>query len=153
MVQWFWDRSRRKSPQRLDQGQRARTIIKMLRQGSIVADVLDQHDPRPSAISISFLGRPARTSRDLARFAIAGDALIVPVFLLRGPLDESTHAQFTLIINQPIDHRSLRQTQRNVLVSEITHCCIQQIESVIMRAPEQWMWLHRRWKVAPKQMR
>ena len=150
VAQWFWDRSRREGPRRLDQGQRARAIINLLKQGGVIADVLDQHDPRSSALSISFLGRSAQTSGDLARIAIASDALIVPIFLLRGPMHDHNTSKFTLLIGQTIDHRSISHSQRDQVIREITQRCLQQIESIIVRVPEQWMWLHRRWKSPPK---
>ena len=152
VAQWLWDRSRRASPKRLDQGKRAREIVSLLRRGGVVADVLDQHDPRNSALALSFLGRTAYTSGDLARLAIASDALIIPLFLIRGSSDHSTdhQARFTLIVGTPIDHQMWDQSQRALKITEITQQCLDHIETVIIRAPEQWMWLHRRWKIRPK---
>lgn len=153
IAQRLWDRSRRSMPSRLDQAGSGRVATRSLRAGGVIADVLDQHDPRPQALSLSFLGREAQTSGDLARLALLGDALIVPVFLLRGHLGRAERANLTppprprtLSIGSPIDPRAFQDLDKAELIKTLTQACLTQIEREVLRAPEQWLWLHRRWK-------
>ena len=152
IAQSIWDFSRRRGPKRFDQGNRALTIIKSLKRGQLIADVLDQHDPRPNALTLSFLGRPAKTSRDLARMALLSDAIIIPMFLYRGHLVESDSTgkmNHTLSIGPIIDPRMLPETlDKEQKINHLTQLCVAEIEQAIHRAPEQWLWLHRRWKIS-----
>ena len=131
-VQSLWDFLRLKSPHRLDQGSRARFIIHALRRGEIVADVLDQHDARPRSRQLSFFHQPAWTSLDIARFTRLTNALILPIFTWR---DGNQHHIEIGQAYSPIES-DLLQTQK----------LLERIEEVILKHPEQWLWIHRRWK-------
>ena len=156
LAQHLWDRSRRQAPARLDRGARGRIAAKTLRSGGVIADVLDQHDPRPRAITLNFLGREAQTSGDLARLALMSDALIVPLFLLRGDVgiegqrceakEGAQASRLSLLVGDVIDARDYRELPHSEAVKAISQSCLHNIERAILRAPEQWMWLHRRWK-------
>ena len=144
-AQYLWDRSRSQSPQRLDRGERAKYLVKALKGGAAVADVLDQHDPKSNAFSCLFLGRPAYTSPDLARIAVLSEAIIIPIFLIRMPQGSY---QYKLKLCSAIDPLNIQQpslSNKDVLY-QITQCCCDQISKIIRLYPEQWMWIHRRWK-------
>ena len=162
LAQYLWDRSRQDSPPRLDRGPRARAAKRALKSGAIVADVLDQHDPRTGASRLLFLGRPAWTSNDPARLALVGDALLLPLFLTRGVSSTDIHSardhltRLTLHVGAPIDPKLYKASQDASTMSKdcihkrciewATRRCLTEIEAAIRRTPEQWLWLHRRWK-------
>ena len=147
-AQRLWDRSRRSAAARLDQGKhRGRSIIGALQRRECIGAVLDQHDPRPSAIKCSFLGRVAATSPDLVRAALITNALIVPVFLARN----CSHDLYTrrLHIFSPIDPQlqSNHLGSRTERITYLTQRCCDEIEKAIVMYPSQWLWIHRRWKL------
>jgi lauroyl/myristoyl acyltransferase len=146
-LQKLWDVSRKHSAQRLDEGFRAKTIVESLRKGALLADVLDQHCPDKKALKCIFMGRLAATSTDLTRFALLGNALIVPVFLVRTSSEQGGgyHLHIfdvidpNLYLNQGLPHAEV--------LFKVTQKCCEQIEKAIELSPEQWLWIHRRWKV------
>jgi KDO2-lipid IV(A) lauroyltransferase len=134
----FWMEQRRRCGVRLLPAVgSARAIVRALRRNEVVAMVLDQHEPQ--GVPVTFFGRPAATGTALARLALLSDAPVVPAFLLR------EERGFRLAVHDPLelvrtaDHRSdvISNTRRFTQVLQV------EIES----APEQWLWLHRRWKV------
>ena len=145
-VQWLWDKSRRTFLPRIDQGQRARLIMNLLKEGGAIADVLDQHSPSKKAIHCKFLGRLAATSCDLSRYALASDALIVPIFLLRE--SEQAH-HYRLKVLEIIDPRNYlaQGYSREKSITKLTQASCDRISEIVSLYPEQWLWIHRRWKL------
>ena len=145
-IQWLWDKSRRKFLPRIDQGQRARLIMNLLQEGGAIADVLDQHSSSKKAIPCRFLGRLAATSCDLSRYALASDALIVPIFLLREP-EQANH--YRLKVLKIIDPRGYlaQGYSREKSIVKLTQASCDRISEIVSLYPEQWLWIHRRWKL------
>lgn len=96
--------------------------------GTLLFDV-DVH----GAMVIDFLGHPARTASSAADLALRLDALVVPYFGIRQPDGLS----FEAAIEAPITHSDPRR-----MMIEMTR----RLEARIEAHPEQWFWVHRRWK-------
>ena len=131
-IQSIWDLLRLKSPRRLDQGWRARFILQALKRGEVVADVLDQHDARTRSCQLSFFYQPAWTSLDIARFSRLSGVCILPIFTWR---EGNYHHIEIGHLCSPLESDEI-QTQRLLNI----------IEDAILKHPEQWLWIHRRWK-------
>jgi KDO2-lipid IV(A) lauroyltransferase len=134
----YWMRARERCGVSLlpDSGS-ARRVVAALRRGEAVAMVLDQHQPGGTAVP--FFGRPAATATSLARLALATGAPVVPVFLVRDGL------RFRLRVHDPV--QLVRTGRRSTDIIRNTALFVQTLEQEIARYPEQWLWLHRRWKI------
>jgi KDO2-lipid IV(A) lauroyltransferase len=118
--------------------QSVRASLKILRQNELLGFILDQNRPREQGIFVDFFGRPACTSPGLAIIASQTQAPIVPVFIHRTP--EGNHVlQILPIIEPPPDREPETIRQATQAYTKI-------IEDQIRQYPEQWIWLHRRWK-------
>jgi KDO2-lipid IV(A) lauroyltransferase len=113
-------------------------VLDALRRGRMVGILLDQNATRAEGIFAPFFGTPASTSRGLAVIALRTEAPVVPVFIRR--LERGRH----LIEVGPV----LPPTERDVIA--FTASFNEAIEKAIRRAPEQWFWLHERWKTRPR---
>jgi KDO2-lipid IV(A) lauroyltransferase len=113
----------------------ARAVVAALRRNEAVAVVLDQHEPE--GVVLPFFGRPAATGTSLARLARATGAPVVPAFLVRVP------AGFHLDLLEPI------RVGRTADVRQFTALFLETLEKEIRSHSDQWLWLHRRWKVRP----
>ena len=82
---------------------------------------------------IPFLGKPAPTATSAAEIALKTGAVLIPMFGLR--CEDSR--LFKIILNAPIAHS-------NAL--EMTMEMTKQLEEMVNDNPEQWFWIHRRWK-------
>ena len=113
-------------------------VLDALRRGRMVGILLDQNATRAEGIFAPFFGTPASTSRGLAVIALRTEAPVVPVFIRR--LERGRH----LIEVGPV----VPPPERDVVA--FTTSFNEAIEKAIRRAPEQWFWLHKRWKTRPR---
>jgi Kdo2-lipid IVA lauroyltransferase/acyltransferase len=133
------ERLRRRTGAELISKRRAlRDVLDALRRGRMVGILLDQNATRAEGIFVPFFGTLASTSRSLAVLALRTEAPVVPVFIRR--LEDGRHL---------IEVRPLLPPPEGDVVA-LTACFNETIEAAIRRAPEQWFWLHRRWKTRPR---
>jgi Kdo2-lipid IVA lauroyltransferase/acyltransferase len=115
----------------------ARQMINAVRSGGILAFLLDQN-MRTESVKVPFFGRPALTPIGPVKFAIRTEAMVVTALQERRP--DGTHH---IRISEPI---ACKRTDDPVaLAARITR----DIEEHIRRVPEQWVWMHDRWKERP----
>jgi len=113
-----------------------------LRANGLLGILPDQHS-RKGSLLVDFLGRPAWTVRSPAVLALRTGAAIIPAFCLRRE-DDSLRA----IVLDEIDTDSLHQLDRDEATVELTRRINAVLEEQILAHPDQWLWLHNRWKAA-----
>ncbi len=117
----------------------AREMLRVLRKGGGIGILPDQHAHPPDAVLVPFFGRPAATTSALARLAERTGALILPASAFRiGP------CRYRLVFEEPIDVRTLPEEERTpeALTARINAV----VEAMVRRHPDQWLWLHDRWR-------
>jgi KDO2-lipid IV(A) lauroyltransferase len=119
-----------------------REMLKALRRGLGVAIVIDQ-DARRRGIFVPFFGRPSSTTPTLASLALKTGAAVVPVFSVprRDGSYDVTYEPEVVIEDTGDPEADVRR---------ITAHCTAIIERWVRLHPEIWLWMHRRWKTAPK---
>ncbi|MEA2650160.1 MAG: Kdo2-lipid lauroyltransferase/acyltransferase [Candidatus Binataceae bacterium] len=118
-----------------------REVLRLLRQNWMVAVPLDL-DVR-NGVFVDFFSLKAATSDALARVAIATRAPVLPAFMVR----EGTSTRHLITLLPPIE--ALRGGDRDEAVRSYTLQFTAIIETMIRRHPDQWNWIHRRWKTRP----
>jgi KDO2-lipid IV(A) lauroyltransferase len=113
-------------------------IVDALRSGRIVGILLDQNASRREGVFVPFFGVPASTSKGMALIALRTGAPVLPVFIRRRP--DGRHV---------VDAGPPVPVPADGDVVAFTRAFNEAIEAAIRRAPEQWFWLHRRWKTRP----
>ncbi len=118
----------------------ARTLLKTLRDGGLVGILADQRARPPDAVVVPFFGRPASTTTAVARLAAKTGALFLPAVCLR-----TGAGRWRLTFSEAIDPATFPEAERAVepLTARITAL----VESQVRAAPEQWLWLHDRWRL------
>jgi KDO2-lipid IV(A) lauroyltransferase len=114
-------------------GDAARDILKTLRTGAILGALIDQNIRAESA-KVPFFGHPAETPIGPARLAIRAGAAAIAGFVERR--DGTQIIRF----EEPIE------TRREMDAVELTARLTASIEQQIRRVPEQWVWMHQRWR-------
>jgi KDO2-lipid IV(A) lauroyltransferase len=139
VVNWLIERFRRRSGVDLIAKHQALPAMRdALRQGRIVGVLLDQNASRSEGVFVPFFGIPASTSKALAVLSLRTGAPVVPIFIRRGPDGRhSVWADPAVPAPETGD------------VTAYTAAFNRSIEAAIRGAPEQWFWLHRRWKTVP----
>ena len=117
-------------------------ILARLEAGDLIVFPFDQHAAPPDGIAVDFFGHPAGTFKSLAIMALATGAPVVPASSWR-EADGSHVLRFEealpLIECDNVNDEIRRNTRNYNAMLEI----------LVLRHPEQWFWVHRRWKIAP----
>ena len=108
-----------------------KNMVKYLRRGGIVAIMLDQ--AVEDGEYFDFFGVPAKTATSAAKIAIKLNALVVPSYAIRSKKNDKIKIYF----EDPIPNSNYRN---------MTAMITKSIETRVSNNPEQWYWLHRRWK-------
>lgn len=118
----------------------AREILRLLRGGALVAIPIDQHAPGAQGVPVPFFGRPAATTPGPARLAqIMRVPLQVVVLVRRG--ETVCH---DIHLCPPIDPPRPGKDPK-LLVDTMTRVN-REFEEIVRAHPEQWLWVHRRWR-------
>jgi len=129
----------------LPRGNAARAALRGLRDGKVVAMTLDQNASRREGVFVPFFGRPACTRDGPARVALRTGAPVFPVFIER--IGETERHRVTV---HPALELAPAGSDEKAAVRENTARMTAVIEATIRRAPDQWIWTHRRWKTRPR---
>ena len=117
-------------------------ILERLEAGDLVVFPFDQHASPPDGIAVDFFGHPAGTFKSLAIMALATGAPVVPASSWRE--HDGSHV---LRFEEPLPliecDKVSEEIRRNTRAYNAT------LEVLVLRHPEQWFWVHRRWKLAP----
>jgi KDO2-lipid IV(A) lauroyltransferase len=110
--------------------------------------LLGDQDAGKRGVFVDFFGTPASTFKSIALMAMEYKAIIVVGYGIRLPDDElgGRWVRYEIGLEDLIDVTKLETTDE---VREITERYTQALERAIRRAPEQYFWLHRRWKTQP----
>jgi KDO2-lipid IV(A) lauroyltransferase len=113
--------------------------------------LLGDQDAGKRGLFVSFFGRPASTFKSIALLALQHDALILVGCATRLP-DRPSHkwVKFELNCEEVIDPREMLSSDP---ILEITQRYSSALERAIRRCPEQYFWVHRRWKHSPDEAR
>lgn len=106
-------------------------MVQFLRAGGLIGMLIDQHQIR--APQLRFFGHPARTALSAADLALKYDTLLVPCYAIRQP--DGVH--FELVIEDPIPPGT---------PEAMTQALNDSLEARVRQHPEQYFWIHRRWK-------
>lgn len=118
----------------------AREMLRTIKQGGAIGILMDQHARPPDGIPAPFFGRPASTSSAVARLLDRTEALVVPGAALRvGP------ARWRFTVCEVLDVRTLPAEER--AIPQLTARLNRIQEEMIREAPEQYLWLHNRWRL------
>jgi KDO2-lipid IV(A) lauroyltransferase len=125
--------------ERAKKGDAVRVILRALSAGDMVAFVMDQ--TRPGEPLVPFFGVPARTNTGLASLWRRHQAPVVPCWIER--LEFGRHRLHFL---PALDLSSNITSDAKTDIMETTRRFNEVLESIIGQRPEQYFWMHRRWK-------
>lgn len=133
---------RRTGVELIDKRGALRPVLTALARGGMVGILLDQNAARSEGVFVPFFGSPASTSRSVALLALRTGAPVVPIFARR-----EADGRHRIMVQAPLDPP--KTSDREAAVAELTARCTEVIEAAIREAPEQWLWMHNRWRTRP----
>lgn len=121
----------------------ARGLLTAMRAGQTVGILMDTNMTPPQGVFVRFFGIEACTASGLARVALKTGAAVLPGFMLWEP-DER---KYVLRFGPELEFDQTGDLENDILAA--TQKCNDVLESWIRRYPDQWLWIHRRWKTRP----
>ncbi|HZU09466.1 MAG TPA: lysophospholipid acyltransferase family protein [Pseudacidobacterium sp.] len=121
----------------------ARGLLAAMRKGETVGILMDTNMTPPQGVFVPFFGMLACTASGLARVALKTGAAVLPGFMLW----EESRQEYVLHFGEEIQMVSTGDDEADTIVN--TARCTAAIEACIRSYPDQWLWVHRRWKTRP----
>jgi KDO2-lipid IV(A) lauroyltransferase len=121
----------------------ARELLRAMKAGATVGILIDTNMTPPEGVFVDFFGIPACTASGLARIALRTDAAVVPGFTIWDPVLRKYRLRFDPAV--PL----VRTGDNDADIVTNTALFTKVIEDVVRRYPDQWLWVHRRWKTRP----
>lgn len=117
-----------------------REIFNSIKGGRFIVFILDQFMGPPIGVPVNFFGKSAGTAAGLALFCEKRDLPVFPAYNYR-----DTNGRLCTVIEPKIEYGILAE-DRETRIYQRTQAYNDAMEKIIRRHPEQWLWIHRRWK-------
>jgi KDO2-lipid IV(A) lauroyltransferase len=127
----------------VDKDDFVRGLLAAMKQGETVGILMDTNMTPPQGVFVDFFGIPACTATGLARIALRTDATVVPGFTLWDP----GLGKYRLRFDPALELIRTNDIEADVIAN--TQLFTKVIEDYVRRYPDQWLWVHRRWKTRP----
>lgn len=136
---------RRRAGTRLVRKSHAATeVLRALRDRRLLVLPFDQNSTRALGVFVDFFGLPASTNVGIARLALRTGAPVMPVFLVRQGRSARHVAHLLPLIEVERTGDAAEDVRHNTARFSAV------FEEMIRKYPEQWLWMHKRWKTRPE---
>ena len=121
----------------------ARGLMAAMRHNATVGILMDTNMTPPQGVFVDFFGLPACTASGMARVALHTGATVVPAFTIWDAVLRKYRVEF----DRPVDLMRTGNDEADAVANTARFTAI--IEEYVRRYPDQWLWVHRRWKTRP----
>ena len=144
LERWVRQRRERHGNRMHDKDEYARGLLVAMKRGETVGVLMDTNMTPPQGVFVNFFGRPACTALGIARVAMRTGAAVVPAFTI---WDEKL-GKYRLHIEPAIPTVCTGDDESDAIANTQNYTAA--IEQAIRTNPDQWLWVHRRWKTRPE---
>src|ERR1700751_1991540 len=121
-----------------------RGLLAAMRAGETVGILMDTNMTPPQGLFVDYFGIPACTASGLARIALRTDAAVVPGFTIWA----EALGKYLLRFDRAVELVRTGDLEADIIAN--TQKFTKVIEEYVRKYPEQWLWVHRRWKTRPE---
>jgi KDO2-lipid IV(A) lauroyltransferase len=121
----------------------ARGLLSAMKRGEVVGILMDTNMTPPQGAFVDFFGIPACTATGVARVALHTGAVVLPAFTVWDP----ALGKYKIRFDPALQLTKTGDDEADAIAN--TALFTKVIESYATRYPEQWLWVHRRWKTRP----
>ncbi|HKT87093.1 MAG TPA: lysophospholipid acyltransferase family protein [Candidatus Sulfotelmatobacter sp.] len=121
-----------------------RGLLAAMKAGETVGILMDTNMTPPQGVFVDFFGIQACTASGLARIALRTDAAVVPGFTIW----DNTLGKYRLRFDPALPLIRTGNLDADIIAN--TQMFTKVIEEYVRKYPEQWLWVHRRWKTRPE---
>jgi Kdo2-lipid IVA lauroyltransferase/acyltransferase len=129
--------------QMIDKDDNVRGLLSAMKSGETVGILMDTNMTPPQGVFVDFFGIPACTASGMARIAMRTDAAVVPGFTIWDP----ELRKYRLRFDPTLDLIRTGDDDADIIANTARFTKV--IEEYVRRYPDQWLWVHRRWKTRP----
>jgi len=122
----------------------ARGLLTAMHRGETVGILMDTNMTPPQGVFVPYFGVEACTATAMARVALRTDAAVLPGFLVW----EAAEGKYVLQFGEEVELVRTGDAEGDIVAN--TALFTATIEAYVRRYPEQWLWVHRRWKTRPE---
>ena len=122
-----------------------RQMLRSIKKNEILGILLDQNVAWQEGVFVDFFGRPACTNNGLALLALHTNAPVIPGYVLR-----LENGKYRLVVKEEMQIVHTGNEDEDILIN--TQNFTRVIEDIIRQQPDQWLWIHQRWKTKPWQV-
>ncbi|MBW6485768.1 MAG: lysophospholipid acyltransferase family protein [Syntrophobacterales bacterium] len=115
------------------------SMLRTLRKNGMLGILIDQNTDWYEGVFVDYFGRPACTTNGLALLTLHSGAPVLPAYLIRLP-----DGRYRLVIEPEIEIIDTGERDADVIAN--TQRFTKVIEDTVRKYPEQWLWIHQRWK-------
>ncbi len=128
----------------VDKDEFVRGLLSATKAGETVGILMDTNMTPPQGVFVPFFGISACTASGLARIALRTDAAVVPGFTIW----DAVLGKYRLRFDPAVSLIRTGNVEEDVIANTARFTKV--IEDYVRRYPEQWLWVHRRWKTRPE---
>ncbi|MGZ3647974.1 MAG: lysophospholipid acyltransferase family protein [Syntrophales bacterium] len=128
----------------IPKGGAGKRITRLLRENNVIGILSDQNVAADEGVFVNFFGRLACTGVGTAVLALQSGAPVLPAFMPRMP-----DGRYKLLILPPVEIARTDDYESDLVVN--TQRFTKVVEDVVRQYPDQWFWIHQRWKTKPWQ--
>jgi KDO2-lipid IV(A) lauroyltransferase len=140
---WLNDLRGRAGTKLVRKAHAATGVLRAMRTHDLLVLPFDQNSTRGLGVFVPFFGLPASTNSGIARIALRTGAPVVPAFIVR----QGRSGRHVVHVLPLIHAEHTGDFERDVVYN--TERFSRVFEEMVRRYPEQWLWVHRRWKTRP----
>jgi len=133
----------------IEKNQSARAVLRVLGDGGTVGILADQNTILEEGVFVDFFGIPACTTTGIARMALHTGAAVVPGYILWDAEIGKYRLRFDAALKLSRTGSDSGKDYSEADVFENTARFTKVIEEIVRKNPEQWVWVHKRWKTRP----
>ena len=128
----------------VDKDNFVRGLLSAMKAGECVGILMDTNMTPPQGVFVDFFGVSACTASGLARIALRTDAAVVPTFTIW----DNTLRKYRLCFDPALNLVKTGDDEADTIAN--TALFTKLIEGYVRHYPDQWLWVHRRWKTRPE---
>ena len=121
-----------------------RGLYKILEEGGLLGILADLNAQLHDGVFVDFFGVPACTTKSIAKIALRTKTNVLPAFAVW----EESKGKYVVYLEPPLEYEITDDQDRDIY--ELTEKITASVEKFVRKYPEQWLWIHKRWKTRPK---
>lgn len=121
-----------------------RKMYSVLEEGKLLGILADLNAQLHDGVFVDFFGVPASTTKSIAKIALRSGTVVMPAFAVW----EEEKGKYVVYLEPPIEFEPSGDADADVY--ELTRLITAKVEEFVRRYPDQWLWIHKRWKTRPK---